>query len=77
MAGRSFIDWNGSGGLDSQDLVTGVALDTAERDNEEAESDQQSFQVPNPVQQSASGCLFPTMVLSLIPVLLTLLLAVF
>lgn len=30
MARRNFIDWNGSGRLDPQDLVTGVAMDTVE-----------------------------------------------
>lgn len=28
MARNNFIDWNGSGNLDSQDLVTGVGMDT-------------------------------------------------
>jgi hypothetical protein len=46
-----FIDWNGDGNLDSQDLVTGVALDTAEKDEQD--------QVPSPpinANQAASGC---------------------
>jgi hypothetical protein len=49
MPGRNFIDWNGSGGLDLQDLVTGVAMDVVEQEEEH-----EQYKKPAP---SAGGCM--------------------
>ena len=50
-----FIDWNGSGGLDSQDIATSVVMEVAnEESGDEPSSDELREYRGDP---SASGCL--------------------
>jgi hypothetical protein len=65
MSRRNFIDWNGSGNLDPQDLVTGVAMDTVEQ---EEEHEQRASKTPPP---GASGCMLNTFLLAFIVLIAT------
>jgi hypothetical protein len=58
MAGKNFIDWNGSNNLDPQDLVTGVAMDAAEDDDADAQQDKRSAP---PI--GSSGCMLSVLVI--------------
>jgi hypothetical protein len=61
MTGRNFIDWNGNGHLDSQDLLTGVAIDTAHKDADRDSKADEDTDGPRQNSQAAassgSGCL--------------------
>jgi hypothetical protein len=53
---RRFIDWNGNGSLDTQDLVTSVALEDRDPDDDN-QSDEPKNNRQSTIGTSGAGCL--------------------
>jgi hypothetical protein len=61
----SFLDWNNSGGLDEQDIVTSVAIDTAEQSKNNETEKVSPAEPGSNLPASSAGCLTMIMVITI------------